>query len=131
AELNKKSILLCLISGIFLALHYATWISSIKLTTIANSTILVSCSPIFVSLANYLFIKEKISKKMIVSIFISLTGTIIIALGSSGATASNMMLGNILAFLGAIFVAGSLVIGGIVRKNLSASAYLFIVYSVS
>ncbi len=131
AELNKKSILLCLISGIFLALHYATWISSIKLTTIANSTILVSCSPIFVSLANYLFIKEKISKKMIVSIFISLSGTIIIALGSSGVTASNMMLGNILAFLGAIFVAGYLVIGGIVRKNLSASAYVFIVYSVS
>lgn len=131
AELNKKNILLCLLSGIFLALHYATWISSIKLTTIANSTILVSCSPIFVSLANYLFIKEKISKKMIVSIFISLTGTIIIALGSSNAIASNMMLGNILAFLGAIFVAGYLVIGGIVRKNLSASAYVFIVYSVS
>ncbi|WP_313371006.1 DMT family transporter [Sedimentibacter sp.] len=130
-ELNKKNIILCIISGIFLALHYATWISSIKLTTIANSTILVSCSPIFVCLANYFIIKEKLSKKMIMSIVVSLAGTIIIALGSAGASASNMMLGNTLAFLGAIFVAGYLVIGGIVRKNLSAGAYVFIVYSVS
>lgn len=131
-ELNKRNIILCIISGIFLAFHYATWISSIRLTTIANSTILVSCSPIFVSLANYLFIKEKLSKKMIISILVSLTGTIIIALGSNDtAVASNMMHGNTLAFLGAIFVAGYLVIGGIVRKNLSAGAYVFIVYSVS
>ncbi len=130
-DLNKKNIMLCIVSGIFLALHYATWISSIKLTTIANSTILVSCSPIFVSLANYVFIKEKISKKMIISILISLTGTIIIALGSKDTAASNMMLGNTLAFLGAIFVAGYLVIGGIVRKNLKAGAYVFIVYSIS
>ncbi|NYB73297.1 DMT family transporter [Sedimentibacter hydroxybenzoicus DSM 7310] len=130
-ELNKKNLILCIISGIFLAFHYATWISSIKLTTIANSTILVSCSPIFVALANYFIIKEKLSKKMIISIAVSLAGTIIIALESADASAGNMMLGNTLAFLGAIFVAGYLVIGGIVRKNLSAGAYVFIVYSVS
>ncbi len=130
-ELNKKNLILCIISGVFLAFHYATWISSIKLTTIANSTILVSCSPIFVALANYFIIKEKLSKKMIISIAVSLAGTIIIALESADASAGNMMLGNMLAFLGAIFVAGYLVIGGIVRKNLSAGAYVFIVYSVS
>lgn len=130
-ELNRKNLILCIISGIFLAFHYATWISSIKLTTIANSTILVSCSPIFVALANYFIIKEKLSKKMIISIAVSLIGTIIIALESADASAGNMMLGNILAFSGAIFVAGYLVIGGIVRKNLNAGAYVFIVYSVS
>ncbi|WP_312699777.1 DMT family transporter [Sedimentibacter sp.] len=131
AELNRKNLILCIISGIFLAFHYATWISSIKLTTIANSTILVSCSPIFVALANYFIIKEKLSKKMIVSIIVSLAGTIIIALESTDASAGNMMLGNILAFLGAVFVAGYLVIGGIVRKSLGAGAYVFVVYAAS
>lgn len=131
AGLSRKNLILCIISGIFLAFHYATWISSIHMTTIANSTILVSCSPIFVALANYFIIKEKLSKKMIVSIAVSLAGTIIIALESTGSAAGNMMLGNTLAFAGAIFVAGYLVIGGIVRKSLGAGAYVFVVYFVS
>jgi len=130
-NITKKEYTLCVVSGIFLALHFATWITSIKMTTVANSTILVSCSPIFVALANYFITKEKLGRKMAIGISLSLAGTIIIAMGSSRETASNLMLGNILAFLGAIFVAGYLVIGGIARKNLSAGVYVFIVYSVS
>ncbi|MDF2615736.1 MAG: hypothetical protein K0Q47_391 [Sedimentibacter sp.] len=130
-EISKKNLILCILSGIFLALHYASWISSIKMTTIANSTVLVACSPMFVALANFVFLKEKPSNKMIIGIVMSLTGTAIIAMGSAGSTQTSMMTGNILAFLGAIFVAGYLVIGGIVRKNLSAGIYVFIVYSVS
>lgn len=130
-NVSKKEYILCTVSGIFLALHFASWISSIKMTTIANSTILVSCSPIFVALANYIIAKEKLNRKMFAGILMSLTGTIIIALGSSGSTANNVMLGNLLAFLGAVFVAVYLVIGGIVRKNINALVYVFIVYSVS
>lgn len=130
-NITKKEYILCIISGIFLAFHFATWISSIKMTSVANSTILVSCSPIFVALANYFITKEKLNRKMAVAISMSLVGTFIIAMGSSGETATNAMLGNILAFLGAIFVAGYLVIGGIARKKLSASIYVFIVYTVS
>jgi drug/metabolite transporter (DMT)-like permease len=128
-EISKKNLILCILSGIFLALHYASWISSIKMTTIANSTVLVACSPMFVALANFVFLKEKPSNKMIIGIAMSLTGTAIIAM--AGNTQTSMMTGNILAFLGAIFVAVYLVIGGIVRKNLSAGIYVFIVYSVS
>lgn len=130
-NLNKNNFVLCIISGVFLALHYAAWIQSIKMTTIANSTILVSCSPIFVAAVNYLLFKEKFNKKMLLGIIMSLAGTIIIAMGSSKETKSGMTVGNILAFSGAVFVAVYLIIGGIVRKNLSAFAYVFIVYSVS
>nr|WP_300091354.1 DMT family transporter [Sedimentibacter sp.] len=130
-EISKKDFILCILSGIFLALHYASWISSIKMTTIANSTVLVACSPMFVALANFVLIKERPSSRMLIGIIMSLAGTAIIAMGSSGSTQTSMMTGNILAFAGAIFVAGYLVIGGIVRKNLSAGIYVFIVYSVS
>ena len=130
-NIKKKDFILCIISGVFLALHFASWIASINMTTISNSTILVSCSPIFVSLANFFFLKEKFTSKIFIGISMSLVGTIIIAIGSTGGSTSSMMVGNILAFMGAIFVAGYLVIGGIVRKNVSAGAYVFIVYSVS
>lgn len=130
-QLTKKEYLLCILSGIFLALHYAAWISSIKLTTVANSTILVSCSPIFVALLNYFIANERINHNKSIGILLSLAGTIIIAMGSLGDSATNMMVGNILAFLGAVFIAGYLVIGGIVRQNISAGVYVFVVYSVS
>ncbi|MBP1927006.1 drug/metabolite transporter (DMT)-like permease [Sedimentibacter acidaminivorans] len=130
-SITKKDLILCIVSGTFLALHFASWIASINMTTISNSTILVSCSPIFVSLANYLILKEKFTSKMLIGLTMSLIGTGIIAMGSSGGSTNDMMLGNILAFMGAIFVAGYFVIGGIVRKNLSAGSYVFIVYSAS
>lgn len=130
-NITKKDFILCIISGVFLALHFASWIASINMTTISNSTILVSCSPVFVSLANFLILKEKFTSKMLIGLTMSLIGTGIIAMGSSGGSTNDMMLGNILAFMGAIFVAGYFVIGGIVRKNLSAGSYVFIVYSAS
>ena len=130
-RVSKKNLMLCIASGFFLALHYASWISSVQMTTIANSTVLVACSPMFVALLNFILMKEKLSYKMILGIAMSLGGTVIIAFGSNEGTQTSMMAGNILAFLGAIFVAGYLVIGGIVRKNLSAGVYVFIVYFVS
>lgn len=130
-NITKKDFILCIISGVFLALHFASWIASISMTTISNSTILVSCSPVFVSLANFLILKEKFTSKVLIGLTMSLIGTGIIAMGSSGGSTNDMMLGNILAFMGAIFVAGYFVIGGIVRKNLSAGSYVFIVYSAS
>jgi drug/metabolite transporter (DMT)-like permease len=130
-SMHKKDLILCIISGVFLALHFASWIASINMTTISNSTILVSCSPIFVSLANFFILKEKFTSKMITGLSMSLVGTIIIAIGSKGGSTSSMMTGNFLAFMGAIFVAAYLVIGGIVRKNISAGAYVFVVYSSS
>lgn len=130
-SISKKNFIMCIFSGIFLAFHYATWISSIHMTTIANSTVLVACNPIFVAIGNYFILKEKFSYKMIAGIVIALLGTLIIAMGSTGGEVNSMMLGNILAFLGAVFVAGYFVIGGIVRKNIGAGVYVFIVYLVS
>ena len=130
-NLSRKNLVMCVVSGVFLALHFATWIQSLQMTTVANSTILVSCSPIFVAAINYFLLKERINKSMVIGISMSLLGTIIIGMGSSQGTGNSMMIGNILAFMGAIFVAGYLVIGGIVRKDVSAGVYVFIVYSVS
>lgn len=130
-NLSRKNLVMCVVSGVFLALHFATWIQSLQMTTVANSTILVSCSPIFVAAINYFLLKERINKSMVIGISMSLLGTIIIGMGSSQGTGNSMLIGNILAFMGAIFVAGYLVIGGIVRKDVSAGVYVFIVYSVS
>jgi drug/metabolite transporter (DMT)-like permease len=130
-SVRRKDIILCCLSGVFLALHFASWIASIHMTSIANSTILVSCSPIFVAVANYFILKERLNKKMLLGIILSILGTTIIAMGTDDMTKNSEILGNLLAFMGAIFVAGYLVTGGIVRKSLDAGTYVLIVYSAA
>lgn len=129
-KIEKKQLLMCILSGVFLALHFATWITSIKYTSVASSTILVCSHPIFIVLFSYFIFKEKVSSKALISILIAFVGSIIISLGDS-TQGSNILFGDILAILGALFVAGYMIIGGIIRQKLSVTVYTFIVYFCS
>lgn len=127
-KLNPKDILLCALSGAFLALHFSAYFESLKHTTITNSTVLVSTEVIFCALGYALFLKGKIPKIGIISIFITFIGSVVITLGNSG-TGSNAGYGNLLAILGAIFVSVYTLIGRVARSRISTFVYTFLVYS--
>lgn len=129
-KVDKRTLRMCIISGIFLALHFATWIASLKYTSVASSTVLVNTHPIFIVMASFFILKEKISKKTLTTIGFALIGSMIISAGDSS-LGSNILYGDILAILGAIFVAGYIMIGGVIRQKLSVTTYTFIVYASS
>ncbi len=126
-SLDKSAFGICIVSGIFLALHFFTWIYSIKYTTVASSTVLTNTHPILVVIGTIFIFKEKVSKKAIFSIFITLFGSTIISLGDSS-LGSNIILGDTFAILAGFFMAGYVMIGSSVRKNISATSYSFIAY---
>lgn len=126
-KIDKKTFFFCILSGIFLALHFATWISSIKYTSIASSTVLVNTHPIFIVIGTIFILKERVSTKAIISIAMSLTGSIIISTGDYS-LGNNVLLGDILAILGGLFVAGYMMIGRYARQRISVTTYTFIVY---
>lgn len=126
--MDRKTFLLCLLSGFFLALHFATWVSSIKYTTIASSTVLVNTHPVFVVLGSALIYREKSSLRSVASILAAIVGSVIISLGDSS-LGVNVLYGDLLAVIGAVTVAAYMLIGRYARKNLSTSAYTFLVYS--
>ncbi|MCM0648327.1 DMT family transporter [Clostridium swellfunianum] len=126
-NIDRKSLLLCALSGMFLALHFATWITSIKYTSIASSAVLVNTHPIFIVVLAYFIFKDKVNKRALFSISLTLIGGIIISSGDSG-LGSNVFLGDMLAVAGAAFVSFYMIIGRIMRKRLSVTAYTFIVY---
>ncbi|SKC46994.1 DMT family transporter [Maledivibacter halophilus] len=128
--ISIKNLLICLLSGIFLAFHFATWIESINHTSIASSTLLVNTHPIFIVIGSVLILKEKISKRSIITIVITLIGMIIISLGNSS-IGDTMIYGDFLAVLGGFCVAGYIMIGRVARQELSVNSYTFIVYSSS
>jgi len=133
---NKRHLLMGVLGGFFLALHFSFWISSLKFTSVASSVVLVATNPIFVGLFSYLFLKEKQPAELILGIIISFLGSIILAVGDfgfQGLTAQNQsfLLGDILAFLGAIMASGYLMVGSKLREEMDVLPYISMVYTFS
>ena len=130
-RLTRRDTWLVILSGIFLALHFATWISSLGYTTVASSTVLVSTSPLFVAIMAWLFLREKIGPAVIAGLAVTLAGSIIIALTDRTGAMHNALLGDLLAFAGAVAVAGYLLIGRRLRARLSLIPYIAAVYGTA
>ena len=125
--LSLRDIKLAVLSGLFLALHFATWISSLDYTAIANSVVLVNTIPLWVGLLTPLIAKDRIQGSTIISIIISVVGAAIIGFGdfSSGGEA---LWGDFLAVIGAICAAVYLLLGRNLRRKLSLLSYIAICY---
>ena len=126
-KLSKRDLKLAVISGFFLALHFATWISSLDYTSVANSVVLVNTNPLWVGLLTPLIAKERVKRAAVYSIAISVIGGVIIGYGDF-ATGGKALLGDGLALAGSICAAFYLLIGRNLRRKLSLLAYIFICY---
>jgi len=71
-SLSRQELGLMLASGVFLALHFATWISSLAYTSVASSVVLVSMGPLFVGLGSWLFLRERPGVLLVVGIVLAL-----------------------------------------------------------
>ena len=118
-----------LAAGIFLAIHFGTWITSLEYTSVASSVVLVSTSPLWVALAAWLFMGEPLTPRLLAGLLLALSGGAVISFveGQSG-VASNPLLGNVLALIGALAVSGYWLIGRRLRRHLSLIPYVTIVY---
>jgi len=130
SRLTRSELARAAVSGFFLALHFATWISSLEYTSVAASSVLVATNPLFVGLLSPLLLQERIGRLMLGGILIAFAGSGIIALGDVG-SGSDPLLGDALAVSGAATVAGYMMIGRTLRRQLSLLTYIFIVYGVA
>ncbi|PAB59401.1 DMT family transporter [Anaeromicrobium sediminis] len=127
---NKGTIKWCIISGVVLGLHFLTWVSSLKYTSIASAVVLVNTAPVFSVVGGYIFFKERLHKKAIIGIIIAFIGAALIS-GGDYTLGSNIIWGDFLAISAALFFTIYLAIGNRARKELSVNSYTFIVYSVA
>jgi len=127
-RLSRRTIFMALLSGLFLALHFGLWIASLSYTSVATSVILVTANPIFVGIASYFLFQEKLSKQAVLGVMISITGSVIIGY-NSWSLGSSPLLGSILALLGALAVAGYLLIGRRLRRGIGLLTYASLTYS--
>lgn len=118
------------LSGLFLALHFIFWISSLKMTSIASSVVLVSTNPLFVALISFLRHGERPGSKLWASIVLTLIGSAIVA-GSDFSFSKKALEGDLLALMGALMASGYLMAGRYARSALDLSSYTFFAYGTA
>jgi drug/metabolite transporter (DMT)-like permease len=132
-NLSHMTFFLMILIGLILAVHFSLWITSLKYTSVASSVILVAAHPILVGPVSHYFFGEKLSRINAMGIALSVLGVIILVYGNYDFPSIGLdsLEGNILALLGGI-AAGFYILGGRkIRKNVSVSSYVFVVYGVS
>lgn len=122
---------LALAAGAALALHFATWISSVRLTSVAASIVLVDLSPIFTWVLSWWFLRERPGPLQGAGIVIAVAGAAIIASGDAHRGGGHALLGDALALAGAVFGACYFVLGRHLRARLGLVAYIAPVYGAA
>lgn len=145
ASLQPRQLGLALLSGLFLALHFASWITSLAYTSVASSVVLVSTVPLWVALLSPLVLKESIARPVINGMLLALVGGVVVGLSDTCSLSSaglacppvgefvrgRAFLGDLLALVGAFSAAGYLLIGRRLRARLSVLSYIFLVYGMA
>jgi len=129
-KLSRRDIFLILLSSVFIALHFALWITSLDYTSIASSVILVTSHPAFVAVISYFLWGERLNKLTIGGIAVALIGIIFVNYG--GLTfGSRALWGDLLALMAGFSMGAYLVIGGQLRARIDILSYLAIIYTCS
>lgn len=130
-RLRRADLGWAMLSGFFLAIHFATWILSLEYASVLVSNVLVTTSPLWGAILEVLFLRARLGRLIILGLIVGLAGSLIAALASSGsqfADTENPFLGGLLAIIGAVAVAIYWVIGRKLRTGLSLLPYIWLVY---
>jgi len=127
---GRKGVFTLMAVGLVLAVHFASWISSLSFTSVASSVIFVHADPIFVAVVSHFFLKERITRRRLLGILITFTGATIIAVGDLGLGKTNLY-GDILALIGAVMLGIYILSGRRIRQSLDLFTYVTPVYAMS
>jgi drug/metabolite transporter (DMT)-like permease len=131
-KLRATEWLLAAASGVFLALHFAAWVTSLEYTSVTSSVVLDATSPLWVAIGSWLLLRERVTSAVVCGLIVAVAGSLVIGLGDmmQGARSASL-LGNSLALVGALMVTGYWLIGRRVRGSLSLAPYVAIVYGIA
>ncbi|MGI6452257.1 MAG: DMT family transporter [Syntrophomonadaceae bacterium] len=125
---NKHDLLLTVVAGVFLALHFAFWIVSLRHTSIPSSVLFTNLQVIFVLFFSIFILREPVSRWITGGIVLALAGSGLIALGDVSA---GRLLGDILALLSGFFIAVYFIISRYLRPRVETWPYTSMVSLVA
>jgi drug/metabolite transporter (DMT)-like permease len=125
--LRPRQLASSVLAGLFLAAHFAAWLPSLSMTTVAASTALVTTTPIWTALVARLS-GVRLPAAVWWGLALSVVGVALIA-GVDVAVSWEALAGDGLALLGAVCAAGYMLAGARARGRLTTSGYTVVCYS--
>lgn len=125
--LTKKQIGGCAVAGILLAGHFFSWFTGVGYTSVASATVLAMTHPFMILLISVIIFKEKTNKKAVAGVIVAFIGSIIIS-GSDYSVSVEVLFGDIMCVLSALFMGLYLLSGNKFRKGINAAVYVFLVF---
>jgi drug/metabolite transporter (DMT)-like permease len=125
--LRARQLVSSVVAGLFLAAHFASWLPSLSMTTVAASTALVTTTPIWTALAAHVS-GVRLPPQVWWGLALAVLGAALIA-GVDVTVSWEALAGDGLALLGAICAGGYMLAGARARERLSTSAYAVVCYS--
>ncbi|HWP97783.1 MAG TPA: DMT family transporter [Syntrophomonadaceae bacterium] len=123
-RISGKDFCFILGSGLFLALHFSFWITSLQYTSVSSSVLFTNLQVIFVLVFSLVFLHEKSNMPVLAGILIALAGSALIATGD---LRSGRFFGDMLALASGLFVSVYFLAGRYVRSRVETLSYTFLV----
>lgn len=127
---KKREWIILITTGLFLAVHFAAWISSLDYTSVASSVVLVTAHPIVVAWISTWYLGEKTSSRAYLGIAVGLIGVFVMTF-SNYRISGWALIGDMLAIVGMLAFAGYLLRGRKLRQDMPVIPYAFMVYLFS
>ena len=124
-EMTRRDLCVLILIGAILAVHFYTYISAVKMTTVASAILLTTCHPVIVGLVSVLVLKES-SKAIGVGIAVGMFGLLFITLGDYR---GGNIDGDMIALISGVFFSAYLLLGRVLRQRVSLITYVFVVFT--
>ncbi|MFL6022336.1 MAG: DMT family transporter [Marmoricola sp.] len=129
AGLSRSDLVATGIAGLCLAAHFGFWITSLRMTSVASSTAIVSLQVIWV-LGWDLARGVAVPRRVLLGVAVATAGALVVS-GIDLSLSARALAGDGLALVGSVAVAAYAVIGGRVRQRVSTTTYTTGAYGVA
>jgi drug/metabolite transporter (DMT)-like permease len=124
---DRRSLVTAVLAGIALAVHFALWIPSLRLTSVTASTALVTTTPIWTVLLDKVR-GRVVPVGVVVGVAAAMTGMVLIT-GVDASRSARALAGDLIALLGGLAAAVYVSLGESARRRMSTATYTFTAYS--
>jgi drug/metabolite transporter (DMT)-like permease len=124
--LGRRQLLLVSAAGLALAVHFATWVTSLTLTSVASATALV-CLQIAWVVAWQLLRGVRFGPGVVAGLVLAFAGVLVVS-GVDFALSPRALVGDMLALVGGVAAAAYMLVGSRARRTVSTTTYTLVCY---
>ncbi|WP_435823784.1 DMT family transporter [Kitasatospora aureofaciens] len=127
--IGRRALLLAVAAGALLAVHFALWMPSLRMTSVASATALVTTTPLWTILLMRLF-GVRAPRMVWLGTVVAFAGVLVLT-GVDLSMSPRALLGDALALAAGLAAAGYMLLGAEVRRTVSTTAYTLVCYATT